>query len=120
MKNSEKAVELHKSFHSCSESVLCAFADDADLTEYQASAAAKPFAGGRMTKCGAVLAAQYVLAKKFGEDSNKLSQFEEEFIALNKSAVCRELKGALTGAPLRSCRGCVSDSAEILEKLLSE
>ena len=120
MKNSEKTVELHKSFHSCSESVLCAFADEAGLTESQASAAAKPFAGGRMTKCGAVLAAQYVLARKFGEGSNKISEFEKKFIALNRSSVCRELKGALTGSPLRSCRGCVSDSAELLEALLCE
>ena len=54
---SEKAVKNHKSFYSCSASVLCAFAEDAGMTEQEAKTAASPFAGGRMGKGGAVMAA---------------------------------------------------------------
>ena len=110
---SEKAVKNHKSFYSCSASVLCAFAEDAGMTEQEAKAAASPFAGGRMGKCGAVMAAEYVLARKYGEDSPEISEFERKFTEMNKSVMCRELRGGL-----RTCRGCVTDSAEILEAML--
>ena len=110
----EKAVKYHKSFYSCSTSVLCAFADDAGMDAEQAKSAAAPFAGGKMIKCGAVLAAEYVLAMKYGKDTDKISEFENKFISRNKSANCRELKSGL-----RTCRGCVTDSAEILEEMLS-
>ena len=116
-----KAVENHKRFYSCSASVLCAFADTAGMSEQEAKAAAAPFAGGKMGKCGAVLAAEYVLSKRFPDSADeKLEAFEKEFTDLNRSVICRELKGALTGAPLRSCRGCVTDAAEILERMCSE
>ncbi|WP_303789376.1 C-GCAxxG-C-C family protein [Ruminococcus flavefaciens] len=116
-----KAVENHKSFYSCSASVLCAFADEAGMSEQEARAAAAPFAGGRMGKCGAVLAAEYVLSKRFPDSvDEKLAAFEKEFTDMNRSVICRELKGALTGSPLRSCRGCVTDAAEILERMCSE
>ncbi|WP_303824635.1 C-GCAxxG-C-C family protein [Ruminococcus flavefaciens] len=116
-----KAVENHKSFYSCSASVLCAFADEAGMSEQEARAAAAPFAGGRMGKCGAVLAAEYVLSKRFPDSADeKLAAFEKEFTDMNRSVICLELKGALTGSPLRSCRGCVTDAAEILERMCSE
>ena len=116
-----KAVENHKSFYSCSASVLCAFADEAGMSEQEARAAAAPVAGGRMGKCGAVLAAEYVLSKRFPDSADeKLAAFEKEFTDMNRSVICRELKGALTGSPLRSCRGCVTDAAEILERMCSE
>ena len=116
-----KAVGNHKRFYSCSASVLCAFAETAGMSEQEAKAAAAPFAGGKMGKCGAVLAAEYVLSKRFPDSADeKLEAFEKEFTDLNRSVICRELKGALTGAPLRSCRGCVTDAAEILERMCSE
>lgn len=116
-----KAVENHKNFYSCSAAVLSAFADEAGLSEQEAKAVAAPFAGGRMGKCGAVLAAEYVLSKRFPDSADsKCAAFEKEFTNMNRSLMCRELKGALTGAPLRSCRGCVTDAAEILERMCSE
>ena len=111
----DKAVSNHKSFYSCSASVLCAFAEEINLTEQQARSAASPFAGGRMGKCGAVMAAEYVLAISFGEDSGKIADFEKRFIDKNKSVMCSELRGTK-----RSCRGCVTDSAELLESMLEE
>ena len=117
----DKAVNYHKGFYSCSASVLCAFTDVAGISEQEAKIAAAPFAGGRMGKCGAVLAAEYVLSKRFPDSAaEKSAAFEKEFTDMNRSIMCRELKGALTGAPLRSCRGCVTDAAEILERMCSE
>lgn len=116
-----KAVENHKRFYSCSAAVLCAFAEEAGISEQEAKAVAAPFAGGRMGKCGAVLAAEYVLSKRFPDKADeKCAALEKEFTALNRSVLCHELKGALTGSPLRSCRGCVTDAAEILERMCSE
>ena len=118
---SEKAVENHKNFYSCSAAVLCAFADEIGISQDEAKKNAMSFAGGRMGKCGAVLAAEYVLKKKFHEYADeKAGEFDKEFTDMNKSLMCRELKGSLTGTPLRSCRGCVTDAAEILERMCSE
>jgi hypothetical protein len=113
-----KAIENHKNFYSCSAAVMCAFADEIGITEDEARATAAPFAGGNMIKCGAVLAAEYILSRKYPDKAPELiSEYENRFISMNNSVICKELKGSLTGKPLRSCRGCVTDAAEILEKM---
>lgn len=118
---SEKAVENHKNFYPCSAAVLCAFADETGLSQEEAKRTAMPFAGGKMGKCGAVLAAEYVLKKKYPDSGEeKAEEFDRVFMGMNRSLMCRELKGSLTGTPLRSCLGCVADSAEILERMCSE
>ena len=118
---SEKAIENHKNFYSCSAAVLCAFSGDAGIDESSAKKEAQPFAGGKMTKCGAVLAAEYILKKKFPDLSQeKIEEFESKFIKMNRSLNCKELKGSLTGKMLRSCRGCVTDAAGLLEEMLAE
>ena len=117
----EKAVNNHKSFYSCSASVMCAFCDEAGISEYEAKTASMPFAGGKMGKCGAVLAAEYILSKKYGDEAQELiARFENEFGSMNGSLTCAELKGRLTGKPLRSCRGCVTDAAELLDAILTD
>ena len=116
----ENAVNYHKQFYPCSAAVLCAFCADAGMNEKDARAAAMPFAGGKMGKCGAVLAAEYVLGKKFPpeEAKEKVAEFENRFTEMNRTLMCKELKGSLTGTPIRSCRGCVTDAAELLDELL--
>ncbi len=118
----EKAINNHKNGYTCSGAVLCAFADDAGMTEEQAFTVSRPFAGGRMVKCGAVLAAEQVLIEKYGEEgaADKIAELERRFTEMNSSVVCRELKGFGTGKVLRPCRGCVTDAAAILEDMLSE
>ena len=118
----DKAVNNHKNFYPCSAAVLCAFAEEAGIDEQAAKKAAMPFAGGKMGKCGAVLAAEYVLAKKFGEEAaqEKTAEFERRFAEMNQTLMCKELKGALTGKPIRSCRGCVTDAAELLDALVND
>lgn len=115
----EKAINNHKSFYPCSAAVMCAFCGEAGMTEQEARNAAMPFAGGKMGKCGAVLAAEYILDKKYGDKAGELiQQFEEQFSNMNSSLMCAELKGRSTGKPLRSCRGCVTDAAELLDDIL--
>jgi len=120
--NTSKAIEYHKSGLSCSASVLNAFRNEISLDEKQALLTAMPMAGGKMTKCGAVLAAEYVIKNKYPDDiaEKKIKEFEQEFISMNKSVICRELKGTGTGKVLRSCRGCVMDSAEILSEIIQD
>ena len=113
---SDKAVSNHKSFHTCSGSVLEAFADVIGISEAEAKSISMPFAGGRMGKCGAVLAAEYVLEQKYGEDAaKKIEEFEEKFIASDKGSVmCSDLRGKVPG----SCRACVTDAAKVLEEMV--
>jgi hypothetical protein len=120
--NTSKAIEYHKSGLSCSASVLNAFRNEISLDEKQALLTAMPMAGGRMTKCGAVLAAEYVIRNKYPDDiaEKKIKEFEQEFISMNKSVICRELKGSGTGKVLRSCRGCFTDSAEFLSEIIQD
>lgn len=122
IKKSDQAIENHKSGHTCSTAVMCAFADDAGINAEQAWKEAMPFAGGKMGKCGAVLAAELVLKKKFGEEkaAAKIAELESRFMAMNSSVMCRELKGMGTGKVLRTCRGCVTDAAVILEDILEK
>ena len=114
----DKAVNNHKSFHTCSGSVLEAFADVIGISEAEAKSISIPFAGGRMGKCGAVLSAEYVLEQKYGaEATKKIEEFEEKFKAADKGSVmCSDLRGKVPG----SCRACVTDAARILEKMVNE
>lgn len=107
----KEAADFHRSGYSCSQAVYCAFCDETGLTEAQARSVAAPYAGGAKIKCGAVLAAELVLDEK----EELVRQFEERFTAKNQSVNCRELRRGL-----RSCRGCVEDSAQILEEMLNE
>ena len=61
-----------------------------------------------------------VLRRRFGADDPRADELEQKFAEMNRSSLCRELKGGLTGKPLRSCRGCVTDAAELLEQMLAD
>ena len=113
---SDQAVTNHKNFHSCSAAVLCAFSEQAGLTDAEAKRIAGPFAGGKMQTCGAVLAAEYVLRHSgLPEPEDLVQRFEARFIASGKGSVlCTALRGKVPG----SCRACVTDAARILEEML--
>ncbi len=113
----DRAVENHKSFYSCSSSVMCAFGRYAGLTEDEAKRAAAPYAGGRQGKCGAVMAAEYILRNVWTDATEKTDEFEKRFIDAGKGSVmCGDLRGKVPG----SCRACVRDASLILEGMLSE
>ncbi len=121
MRRAEQAVENHKNHHPCSTAVLSAFAETAGLSQKDALLIAQPMAGGKMGKCGAVLAAEYVIEKIYGDKAEeKKAEFEKQFMERNQSVVCLELKGVGTGKVLCSCRVCVTDAAELLEKFCNE
>lgn len=112
-----RALEAKEKFGkmSCAAAVLTTYLDEVGMNEYEAKMAAMPMAGGRMGKCGAVLAAEEVLKV---QAPDKLEQLEKLFEEKNGSIMCNELKGRTGGPMLRSCPGCVEDACEILEKLL--
>ncbi len=100
---------------SCAAAVLTSYLDEVGMNEYEAKMAAMPMAGGRMGKCGAILAAEEVLKAQAPE---KIEQLEKLFEEKNGSIMCNELKGRTGGPMLRSCPGCVEDACVFLEKLL--
>ena len=107
----DKAVNNHKSFHTCSSSVLEAFADIIGITESEAKNISAPFAGGRMGKCGAVMSAEYVLEQMYGSDApNRIAEYEAAFMEDKGSVMCSDLRG--------NCRACVTDAARILEDMI--
>ena len=112
-----QAVELMKGAYSCSQSVLCAFCEDAGLSFEDAEKIAAPYSGGRKIKCGALCAAEIVLEKKFGDSAaDKISEFEQQFQAKVGALNCRDIRRN----NLRPCIGCVEDSAFFLSKILEK
>lgn len=109
-----KAVEYMKGPYSCSQSVMCAFADDVGISHDEAKKIAEPYSGGRKIKCGAVCAAEIILSKKFGKDSEKISEFDKKFSEKVGAINCRDIRSK----NLRPCIGCVEDSATILETMI--
>lgn len=109
-----QAVELMKGPHSCSQSVLCAFCEDAGISFEEAEKIGAPYSGGRKIKCGAVCAAEIVLNKKFGAAADKISEFEQKFQEKVGAINCRDIRRN----NLRPCIGCVEESAKILSAML--
>ncbi|MCI8993192.1 MAG: C_GCAxxG_C_C family protein [Eubacterium sp.] len=130
MTKKEQAAQYHGHGNNCAQAVACAFAEDAGLPEEEVRAAVAQYGGGRKKVCGAVMGmyAAYNMKKGYvnyedpakwtEEQKEDLMRLEKQFLEKNRSVICKELKGALTGKPLRTCRGCVEDAAEILEDYL--
>lgn len=108
-----KAVELMKGPHSCSQSVMCAFADDVGLSQDEAKKIGAPYSGGRGIKCGAVCAGEIILAKKFGDNTEKITELDNKFLERVGAINCKDIRRQ----NLRPCIGCVEESAKILEEI---
>lgn len=126
-----KAVSLHHKGYNCAQSVVCAYADLVGLDEQTAYKISEAFGlgMGQMEVCGALSAACMLagmknsgglenVGKTKGQTYNIDRMIADEFKNLNKSVICRELKGVETGTVLRTCDGCVEDAARIVEKYL--
>jgi C_GCAxxG_C_C family probable redox protein len=85
--------------------------------------------GGMEGTCGAVTAACVLAGLKQSSgntespDSMKASlrlskEIVAQFLEKNGTIVCKELKGTETGKVIRSCPDCITDTVEILEKVL--
>ena len=112
----EKAVEYMQGPYSCSQSILCAFADEAGLDEESAKRIAEPYSDGRKIKCGALCAAAIVLEEKFhGEGSTGfIAELERSFFEKQGSLNCRELRAMGKS----TCLDRVRDAAVALNELL--
>ncbi len=145
MDNVSKAVELFEHRFMCSQAVFAAFAEQFGITEKQALQIGACFGGG-MSKaevCGACTGALMVLGMKYGQydendtdsrvaESEKASEFLEEFKKRNGSYICREILhcdistdegkeyARSNGLYGRYCTEMVRSAAEILTEMLGD
>lgn len=110
-----KAVEYMNGAYSCSQSVMCAFCEDAGLSHDAAKKFAAPYSGGRAIKCGALYAGELVLKAKFGEDTKLVDELDKKFLEKVGAVNCKDIRRN----NLRPCVGCVEDSATILNSMLA-
>ncbi len=144
MKRSEKAVEYFSGGFNCAQSVLAAFKDVIDVPEEELLKLSGGFGAGMgrlQNTCGAVTGAFMVIGSRYGkykaDDSEAaektyglVHEFSREFEKIHGTIICRELLGCdliseegkkyFSGNNLKEkvCSRCVSDAAEIVEKML--
>ena len=129
----KKAVENHKKGYNCAQAVACAFCQQLrrDEKEVFEMMEAFGFGMGTMGTCGAVSAMAAVVGMRESDGCldapatkkvcyKKMKELTAKFLEMNKSIICREIKGVDTGTVLRSCDGCVEDAAGIIEEYLEE
>lgn len=127
------AVEKFKNGYNCSQSVVCTYCDLLGMDEETAFAMSEAFGSGiaRMqATCGSVcgmimLAGLKNSDKNLGKSKTKIQSLTlgkdlaDKFKEKNSTVICKELKSIGTdNPPIRSCEGCVRDSALIVEKYL--
>ena len=110
-----QAIEYMRGSYSCSQSVMCAFCDDAGISHDEARKIAAPYSGGRAIKCGALYAGELILKAKFGDDTKFVDELDKKFLEKVGAINCREIRSK----NLRPCIGCVEDSATILDEMLT-
>lgn len=129
---SEKALSNHNKNFNCCQSVACAYCDLLGIDEETMFKAGEAFGLGMGCMdgtCGAISGA--ILLAGFKNSTSNLENPDSKastyklaaailkaFEAKNGATTCRDLKGIDTGTPLRSCSGCISDAADIAEKIL--
>ena len=128
MNKKETAAKFHSTGCNCAQAVACAFCDEADTDAMKSLT--RRYGGGAYKYCGALMGAVAAMnyidgrvdpenpADMEGKNAEAAAKLMQSFRAKNGSVYCRELKGMGTGVPLRSCRGCVEDAAELLEESL--
>lgn len=129
----EKAVEKFKNGYNCSQAVVCTYCDLLGVDEQTAFALSEGFGSGIArtqetcgSVCGMVMLAGLLNSDKNLENSKTKIQtlkigneLMEKFKDMNTTVKCKELKNIGNEAPpIRSCDGCVRDSATIVEKYL--
>lgn len=128
----KKALENRKKGYNCAQAVACAYSDKANIDEETVFKMSEGFGsgmGGMKYTCGAISAAVMLagLKSSSGDLNNpntkaktyKLSkEIAKRFEEKNGSAICSELKGIGTNKVLRSCEGCISDVAQIIDEIV--
>ena len=117
----ELAVQLKHNGCNCCQAVLCAFADEVELSEEQLKQLGACFGGGMGCMegtCGALVAAEILtgLKKYAGRpilgDARALHQ---AFTEKCGASICKELKGRDTGKVLCECDDCVRNAANLVK-----
>lgn len=130
-----EAAKKHKSGYNCCQAVICTYADLLGIDEKTAFRVAEGFGLGVSKKyrtCGSCCAMVLAAGLKnsdanMSEPKSKLATFDighnmiDMFEKKNGTSLCSELRGSdgVTDR-IRSCRGCVMDCAEIIEKTIFE
>lgn len=128
-----KALENHKNGYNCAQAVACAFSSRFGKDEKEVFQLMEPFGFGMgtMGTCGAVSAMAAVVGMNVSDGNldspstkkasyKVMKELTVKFIEKNRSVICREIKGVDSGEMLRSCNGCISDAAELLEEYLNQ
>ncbi len=127
----DEVIKRHHSGYNCSQAVACTYCEDFGFDEVDTFKfmEAFGFGMGAMSTCGAISGACALVGMKYSDgklegSTSKRTSYKlmkkiiREFEEKNTSAICREIKGVDTGEVLRSCDGCVYDSAMLVEKYL--
>lgn len=129
-----KAINSYGNGYNCAQAVFCAYCDMFGIDEatgYKLSEGLGSGTGGLKSTCGAINAAFLLcgLSESDGEVGKKnttlktyakIRMMEEAFRGNMKSIDCKDIKGAVdeNGNCIRSCKKCVEDATEIVEKFL--
>lgn len=127
---SQQANACHDNGFNCAQAVACVFADQTGLdkeTLFRLTEGLGLGMGCMDGTCGAISVAALLSGLKCSTghmdrpDSKAISyqmsaSCIKAFKEKNGSLICRELRGADTGRPLRSCPGCIKDAVEIIEE----
>ena len=141
----QKAVKLFEENSNCSQAVLAAFVDSAEMDEAAALKVASGFGGGigrTGNTCGALTGAVMVMGLRYGtadaadkttkyEVYRKVQRLSEEFKLRIGSTICRDLLGFDMSTPdgqlstkvpgaFDRCPEFVRIAAEILEEMLEQ
>ncbi len=121
MQKTEYAVELKHKGYNCAQAVLCAFADDTEITEENLKKIGAAFGVGMgcmEATCGALCAAEILLGLKKYDGRPVLRDaavLHDEFKKICGATICKELKGRETGVVLCECDDCVRNAVRIVE-----
>lgn len=122
MDKKELAVEYKHNGHNCCQAVLCAFADELDLSMEELDKMGAGFGVGMgcmEATCGALCGAQMVLGLKTFQGMpiiRNAAVLHNEFKGKCGATICKELKGRDTGVVLCECDDCVRHAVELLEE----
>lgn len=140
----KEAVERFRSGFNCSQSVLCSLADLINTELPFLERVASGFGGGMghmQGTCGAVtgsfMAISLFCGNKYTDNHQRkneayrlIKKFDSEFVRLHRTTNCRELIGYELDSPEeheraleenvfeRVCEKCISDSIDILDRLI--
>lgn len=128
----EKAAMRHQKGYNCSQAVACTYCDLVGVDEetmFKATEGLGLGMGCMDGSCGAVSGACVLAGFKNstanldkpdskGTTYDLSKEIMMKFTEMNKSTICKTLKGVETGVVLRKCPDCVKDAARIVEEVL--